>query len=478
MNYTELREICKDIIPRRSILEPLQKIKGLVKEKGRKKDYHEFNFEKGEFVSIQRLLNTEEMNSFLEVSLRAAHCPMPLNCDVFDGLRCPFACRYCFADSFRASLYTSFFDNSKDMGLRHCKSEYFRAELDKLMKFRGKQLTMSVNEVQKAISLQIPIRLGIRFEDFIPAEGRLGISLNLLRYLAEIGYPVMINTKSGLIGRDDYVRALADNAGGSAVHITMISSNDFLLKRLEPGAPSFQERIKAAKALTNAGVRVVARIEPLMIFINDVNIDVKNWVSQIIEAGVRHVTFDTYSWSASSPGVRRQMEIEGFDFERMFLLMSDAQWLGSLILEKFMDMIKEFALFTYQEKINCSTFDFGNVPGNSQDVCCEVGDLFESKGGSFSYGNNLIAIRYIQSQNGKPVTWDDYEEYVMSKGGWLSKGLRTEIFESWNGLGNPAYHPDWAQGIEPYGFDTFGIRVWVYRKEEDFRMDFLKSIIK
>jgi len=95
MDYLELRQIVKDIIPRRSILEPLQKAQGLVKEKGRKKAYQEFSFDKGEFVSIQRLLNTEEMNSFLEVSLRAAHCPMPLNCDVFDGLRCPYACRYC-----------------------------------------------------------------------------------------------------------------------------------------------------------------------------------------------------------------------------------------------------------------------------------------------------------------------------------------------------------------------------------------------
>ena len=82
MNYYELREIVKNIIPRRTKLEELEKAHGLVKEKGRKINYREFNFEQGKYTQNLRLLNTEEIHSFLEVSLRAAHCPMPLNADV------------------------------------------------------------------------------------------------------------------------------------------------------------------------------------------------------------------------------------------------------------------------------------------------------------------------------------------------------------------------------------------------------------
>jgi hypothetical protein len=74
MNYWELRDIVKTIIPRRSLLEKLEKHAGLVKEKGRKSNYSQFNLETGELVPIQRLLNKDEINSFLEVSLRAAHC--------------------------------------------------------------------------------------------------------------------------------------------------------------------------------------------------------------------------------------------------------------------------------------------------------------------------------------------------------------------------------------------------------------------
>jgi len=465
MNYWEIRSIIKDLIPRRSKLEDLEKHLGLVKEKGRKINYTQFNLDTGQMEVHQRLLNKDEINSFLEVSLRAAHCPMPLNSDTYDAVRCPYGCRYCFADSFRASLYTSFFDNSKNLGMRTCNPSFFRSEMDKLMKHRGTRAKGS--ELQRAIAIQIPIRLGIRFEDFLPIENRKRVSYDFLSYLKDESYPIMVNTKSSLIGNEDYVRVLADNEGGSAVHITVISSDDNLNKLLEPAAPPFMERITAAKFLSEAGVRVVARIEPFMIFINDDRGKVDDWISAVKWAGVNHVTLDTYSWSATSPGIKRQMEMEGVDFERMFLLMSDSQWLGSLLLSKFIEYLRENGL-------SCSTFDFGCSSSNSQNVCCECEDIFEN----FSYGNNIMAIRFICKQNGNPTTWEMFEEHVEENGGWLGEGIRKIVFDSWNLSGNLAYSVDWAQGIVPYGVDKCGRKIWAFKKEEDFREELLEGLIR
>jgi DNA repair photolyase len=469
-NYWELREIIKTLVPRRSIFEKLEKHKGLVKEKGRKSNYQEFSFEKEKFELQQRLLNKDEIGSFIEISLRAPHCPLPLNADVWDGLLCPLKCLYCFADSFRSSLYTSFFDNSKEIGLRHANSDFFRKEIGRLMENRENK--KEGNSLQKAINLKITVRLGIRFEDFIPLEEKKKISFDFLNCLSEYDYPVMVNSKSFLIGQEEYVKALADNKGGSAVHITMISSNDYLNKKLEPGAPSFSKRIQAAKNLVNSGVRVVARIEPFMILINDEPEDVKKWVDEVWGAGIRHITFDTYSYSASAPGVKRQMEIAGFDFERLFLLMSDSQWLGSLILNEFMK-----TLYT-MKPFSMSTFDFGTVPMNSDDICCEVGDLFLSKGGGFSYGNNLMAIRFVCSKSPHPVTWGEYNSFVEERGGWLSEDLMKEVKNAWNLGSNPAYQVDWAQGIEPYGRDREGNMVCRYVESSDFRLEMLENLVR
>lgn len=467
MNYWDLRTVVSKLVPRMGALEALETAKeGLIKEKGRKTNYHQFSLDSGQFEKQERLLNTEEMNSFLEVSLRAMGCPMCLNLDVWDGLYCPHRCQYCYADAFRASLYTSFFDNARSMGLRSCNPSYFRGEMDKLLGKYWKQTYTGNEEVPKAISLGMPIRFGIRFEDFMLVEAKERVALNMLQYLRDAGYPVMVNTKGSVIGEDDYVRALADNAGRGAVHITMISSDEEFLKKIEPGAPPFALRIWAAKQLVDAGIRVVARIEPFMVFLNDSRDMVEQYVHTIRSAGIEHITFDTYSYSAYNPGIRANFMRLGFDFDRMFNLMSSCQWMGSLLLGKFIDYLRG-------EGFQCSTFDLGNVPKNNDTICCEVGSYFDS---GFSYGNAVGAVRYISAQGGTRIGWREYEDHVIKNGGWLSSDLRQSVRQLWNMSGNDAYSLDWAAGLKLCGCDREGL-LWAYDAENDFREEMLKGVL-
>lgn len=464
MDYYELRKIVAKLSGRQGVI-IRETTKGSIREKGRKKNYHQFNLKTQEWDKQERLLNTEEVTSFLEVSLRAQACPMPLNLDTYDGLLCGYGCIYCYADAFRSSLYTSFFDNPRSIGIRHCNPDYYKTELDKLFKYRGKSVS-NADEKIKAISLDIPMRFGIRFEDFLPVEANRGISLTMLRYLAENDYPLMINTKSDLVGKDDYVKAMVDNRAGAAVHLTMISSDDSLNKDLEPGAPPFEKRLWACKQLVSAGVRVVARIEPFMVFINDEPEHVKEYIETITEAGIKHVTFDTYSYSAKNPTIRKAFTRKGYDFERMFTLMSDCQWLGSLLLGKFMDLFRE-------QGIKCSTFDMGNVPTNDDHICCNVGDWFK---GGWNLGSIVSMVRFIMDSP-VPVGWNDYYEYVQRNGGFLSQNLEKEVKGLWNLYGNQAYFPDWAPFILPAGIDQHGRR-WYYDKNApDFREEMLEVYI-
>lgn len=462
MNYYELRTALARVIPRRTQLELGAVGKKGVKEKGRKGNYSQFNIEQGQMLKNERLLNTEEINNFVEVSLRASACPMPLNIDTWDALTCAYRCRYCFANAFRATLYTSFFDNSKSMGLRHCNPDFYKRELDVL--FNGREQKPFGTDVQRAICKGIPIRFGIRFEDFLPAEGKKKISLSLLRYLADAKYPVMINTKSDLVGRDDYVKALSDNPAKAAVHITLISSNDKVLKKLEPGAPSYAKRLGAMKTLSSAGIRVVARIEPYMAFINDHEDDVNKYIEDVWSTGCRHITFDTYHVAAGSEGIRRSYVNEGFDFERMFLLTTDSQPIGSMLLGSFMDLFRA-------KGFKCSTFDLGNVVSNDDSNCCSVGDWFPSE--SINHGAIIPAIRFVRDA-AVPITWKRYEDYVISHGGFLSESLKNDVHLLWNCSGNRMFGQDWAAGIEAVGYD--GDFIWKY-SGHDYRQDVLNQLI-
>lgn len=371
----------------------------------------------------------------------------------------------CYADAFRASLYTAFFDNSKSMGLRHCNPTYYKKELDKLMEVRGVSPFDINNDVKKAIAMEIPMRMGIRFEDFTKAEERKGVSLEMLKYLAEVNYPIMINTKSDLPGRGEYVKALADNKAGAAVHVTMISSDEKILKKIEPGAPSFKQRLEGVKNLADAGVRVVPRIEPYLAFITDEQEAVEEYIEKVWDAGARHITFDTYSYSANNPGIKASFIRQGYDFERFFTVGCDSQALGSLLLEKFMDLFRE-------KGFSCSSFDMGCVSSNDQAICCEVGDWFK---GGFNHGSTVMAARYIRDRGNKPTRWRDFEWYVESHGGFLSEKLRKDVHMLWNVKGNNAYSHNWAAGIEPYGADEDGI-VWNYQSDNDHREKLLSGL--
>jgi DNA repair photolyase len=467
MNYWDLRKRIIKVVPRMTQLYSFQRKAVAVREKGRKKNYSQFNLRYGKWRKQERLLNTEQINSFLELSTRSAACPMPFNMDIWDGLFCNFGCKYCYANNFRASLYTAFFDNSKTMGLRHCNPDYYKAEMDKMAKYRAmsKEDKFNLKGITKAFALEIPLRMGIRFEDFTRSEEKYGISLQMLQYLRDIEYPVMINSKSDLPAQDAYVRAMADNKAKAAVHITMITSNEMIIKRLEPGAPSYARRLEALRRLNEAGVRAVPRIEPYLFLLTDRREDVEQYIQDIWDAGSRHITFDTYSYTANNSGIRQDFINEGYDYDRMFIAGADSQPLGSILLGKFMELFRD-------KGFSCSTFDLGNTPTNDQDICCEVEDWFDR---GWNYGCTVMASRYISLREGFPVRWKDFDRWVNLHGGFLTDDIKEEVHRLWNIEGNVAYSQRWVAGLVPCGLDEDGV---IWRKEDsDYRKDLIKEIL-
>jgi len=375
----------------------------------------------------------------------------------------------CYANAFRASLYTAFFDNSKTMGFRHCNPDFYQREIDKMLKYRilSMEEKRKLSGINKAFGLEIPIRMGIRFEDFLRNEKRDKISLAMLNYLADIEYPVMINTKSNIPGEDAYVRALSRNPAHTAIHITTICKSNEVLKRIEPGAPSYEKRIEAMRNLSSAGVRVVSRIEPYLFLLTDDPDEVGEYMEDVWDAGVRNITFDTYSYTAQNPGIRQSFINVGYDFDRMFMAGCDSQPFGSLLLGKFMDLFRE-------RGFSCSTFDMGNTPTNDQNICCEVGDWFQ---GGWNYGCTVMAARYIKQRAGRATAWKHFEKYVVKNGGFLTPELKNMVKELWNLNGNVAYSHRWAAGMIPCGLDEDGL-IWRWDgNSKDYRMEILEGML-
>jgi DNA repair photolyase len=75
------------------------------------------------------------------------------------------------------------------------------------------------------------------------------------------------------------------------VAFTITTENDDLAKQLEPKAPPPTKRIQAIKQLTQNGIPVCARIDPIIPFLND---QPEKLIKTLATLGVKHITTSTY----------------------------------------------------------------------------------------------------------------------------------------------------------------------------------------
>lgn len=104
------------------------------------------------------------------------------------------------------------------------------------------------------------------------------------------GIRVLITTKSNMVVRDlDLLKKLS-----SAVMITVTTLDEGLAKGLEPHAPSPQARLKAIKELSQAGIPVGVRIDPVIPHINDDPYEIEELIGKVKEQGALHIVTSTY----------------------------------------------------------------------------------------------------------------------------------------------------------------------------------------
>jgi DNA repair photolyase len=113
------------------------------------------------------------------------------------------------------------------------------------------------------------IALGINTDGYQPIERRHRITRSLLEVFAETHHPVSIVTKSALVLRDlDLLAPMAERHLVS-VHLSVTTLDNRLAARMEPRASAPHTRLKAIRALADAGVPVGVLVAPVIPMVND-----------------------------------------------------------------------------------------------------------------------------------------------------------------------------------------------------------------
>ena len=134
------------------------------------------------------------------------------------------------------------------------------------------------------------IVIGTATDPYQPAERRFRITRSVLEVLADHpGMSIGIITKSPLITRDvDVLRRIARHSSLS-VHISLITVDRDLARRLEPRAPTPEARLRALGRLRQHGIDAGINVMPVLPGITDAPEQLEAVVKAVASLGATHV---------------------------------------------------------------------------------------------------------------------------------------------------------------------------------------------
>lgn len=181
-------------------------------------------------------------------------CDLPVRFDTYVG--CSHSCRYCFA--------------SRKSDITKIKAG---ESIESLRRFIRGERTVET----RVFDWNIPLHWGGMSDPFQPVEKIKKYSKSALCVFADTGYPFAVSTKNKLIADDEYLDVLKHC--NSVVQFSACSSR---FDRIEKGASSFEERLRAAEKIAKF-TRVNIRVQP---YIPSIFKDILSIIPRLANIGV------------------------------------------------------------------------------------------------------------------------------------------------------------------------------------------------
>lgn len=131
-------------------------------------------------------------------------------------------------------------------------------------------------------------------DPFQPIEKKHRYSLDALKVFKETQYPFVVSTKGKLVAEQEYIDLLKDC--NCVVQISMACSK---YDKIEPGCPTFEERLKMLEKVSKVA-RVNVRVQPYLI---EAHNDIKNNIERFAKAGAYGAIFEGMKFSVKQKGL-------------------------------------------------------------------------------------------------------------------------------------------------------------------------------
>jgi len=203
-----------------------------------------------EVLEAKRVVRYFEMESRSLLNRTRPGMPFEWSLNPYRG--CEFGCRYCYA------RYTHEFMELRE-SVDFEDRIYAKSGVGPILRRELKRLNGGAS-----------IAIGTATDPYQPAERRFHRTREALAVFAQhSGFALSITTKSDLVARDIPLLLEIAKRNSVGVNMTITTLDTSLARLLEPRAPRPPLRLKAVKAIANAGIPVGVFPNPIMPLITD-----------------------------------------------------------------------------------------------------------------------------------------------------------------------------------------------------------------
>jgi DNA repair photolyase len=185
---------------------------------------------------------------------------------------CTHACQYCFARRYQSQLELDAGDEfSSLIVVKTNFVEVLRRELD------APRWTREL------------AALGTATDPYQPIEGHYQLSRGTIAALADGRTPVGLVTKGPMIVRDIDVLQTLTRAAGATIYMSVPTTDDHAWRTLEPGTAPPAQRLRAVRALVDAGLDAGVLMAPLVPGFSTAPAKLEATIKTIADSGARFV---------------------------------------------------------------------------------------------------------------------------------------------------------------------------------------------
>jgi DNA repair photolyase len=184
---------------------------------------------------------------------------------------CEFGCTYCYARYTHRYVVERAHDAGKltDAEFAEYRGAHGWEAFERRI-FVKEQIVGALAADLKRVPLGETIVIGTATDPYQPAERRFGITRAVLRHLTRCeGLSFGIITKSPLIARDSDLLVQLQARNELQVHVSLITADARLARKLEARSPVPAARLRALRKLVDAGVNAGLIVAPVLPGITD-----------------------------------------------------------------------------------------------------------------------------------------------------------------------------------------------------------------